>query len=44
MELSAARTKCALHCGREFLVHLLEVLGRIGADMIIGPWGVGPKL
>src|SRR5262245_55163833 len=24
----AARTKCALHGGRELLVHLLEVLGR----------------
>src|SRR5262245_1465419 len=30
-ETLAARAKCALHGGREFLVHLLELLGRIGA-------------
>ena len=40
----AARTKCPLHCGRELLVHLLEVLGRIGADTVTGLWDVGPKL
>ena len=34
----------ALHGGREFLVHLLELLGRIGADTVTGLRGVGPKL
>ena len=40
----AARPKCVLHGGREFLVHPLELLGRIGADMVAGPRGVDPKL
>jgi hypothetical protein len=29
-----SRTKRALHGGREFLVHLLELLGRVGADPV----------
>jgi hypothetical protein len=40
-ETLAARAKCALHGGREFLVHLLELLGRIGADTVAGLRGVG---
>jgi hypothetical protein len=40
----AARPKCALYGGREFLVHPLELLGRIGADIVAGPRDVGPKL
>jgi len=43
-ETLAARAKCALHGGREFLVHLLELLGRIGANTVTGLRGVGPKL
>ena len=40
----AARPKCVLHGGREFLVHPFELLGRIGADMIAGLRRVDPKL
>ena len=40
----AARPKCALHGCREFLIHPLELLGRIGADMIAGARSVDPKL
>ena len=43
-ETLAARAKCALHSGHEFLVHLLELLGRIGADTGTGLRSVGPKL
>src|SRR5262245_2331414 len=43
-ETLAARAKCALHGGREFLVHLLELLGRRGANTVAGLRGVGPKL
>ena len=38
------RAKCALHGGREFLVHPLELLGRIGAEMIARLREVAPKL
>jgi len=41
-ETLAARAKCALHSGHEFLVHLLELLGRIGADTVTGLRGAGP--
>jgi len=43
-ETLAARAKCALHGGREFLVHLLELLGRIGADTVARLRDVSPKL
>ena len=39
-----ARSKCALHGGCELLVHLLQLLGRIGADMVAGLRGLAPKL
>jgi len=39
----AARLKCVLHGGREFLVHPLELLGRIGADIVAGSRGLDPK-
>ena len=39
-----SRVKSALHGGREFLVHVLELLGRVGADIVAGPRDVGPKL
>ena len=44
ISLSPPPPKCALYGGREFLVHPLELLGRIGADMVAGPRDVGPKL
>jgi cold shock protein len=37
-------SEIALHGGREFLVHLLKLLGRIGANTVAGLRGVGPKL
>jgi hypothetical protein len=39
-----SRVKSALHGGREFLAHVLELLGRVGADIVAGPRDVGPKL
>jgi hypothetical protein len=39
-----SRTKRALHGGREFLIHLLELLGRVGADPVAGLRDVSPKL
>jgi hypothetical protein len=39
----AARPKCALHGRREFLVHPLKLLGRIGADIVAGSRGLDPK-
>jgi hypothetical protein len=38
------RAKCALYGSREFLVHPLELLGRIGAEMIARLREVAPKL
>jgi hypothetical protein len=38
------RAKCALHGGREFLVHPLELLGRIGAEIIARLREVAPNL
>jgi hypothetical protein len=40
----AARPKCALYGGREFPVHLLKLLGRIGTNTVRGPRDVGPTL
>ncbi len=40
----AARPKCVLHGGREFLVHAFELLGRIGADIVAGSRSFDPKL
>jgi hypothetical protein len=35
--------KCALHSGREVLVHLFELLGRVCADMVSGLHDFAPK-
>jgi hypothetical protein len=39
-----SRAKRPLYGGREVLVHPLELLGRIGADVIAGLRAIGPKL